>query len=156
MRSKVRHTITSSRYLSSTPLLLILVVFQIVGEMFAGDSFGELALLHDMKRAATIICKGTAEFLTVDKPDFNMVHDFCFTFIMILIPAQNTSLIPLLSSGRQVLKKGHQQEWETRISLLKSLPYFNDYTTKELEQLNTTAKLVEYPQNTVRGLGNNL
>lgn len=42
--------------------------------MFAGDSFGELALLHDMKRAATIICKGTAEFLTVDKPDFDMVH----------------------------------------------------------------------------------
>ena len=132
------------------------MVLQIVGEMFAGDSFGELALLHDMKRAATIICKGTAEFLTVDKPDFNMVHDFCFTFMMILIPTQNTSLIPLLSSGRQVLKKGHQQEWETRISLLKSLPYFNDYTTKELEQLNTTAKLVEYPQNTVRGLGNNL
>jgi len=52
------------------------VVFQIVGEMFAGDSFGELALLHDIKRAATIICKGTAEFLTVDKPDFNMVHGF--------------------------------------------------------------------------------
>ncbi|XP_020613508.1 cyclic nucleotide-binding domain-containing protein 2-like [Orbicella faveolata] len=100
---------------------------QIVGEMFAGDSFGELALLHDIKRAATIICKGTAEFLTVDKPDFNMV-----------------------------LKKGHQQEWETRISLLRSLPYFSDYTTKELEQLNTTAKLVEYPQNTVilRDVGN--
>ena len=42
--------------------------------MFAGESFGELALLHGMKRAATIICKGTAEFLTVDKPDFDMVY----------------------------------------------------------------------------------
>lgn len=50
---------------------------QIVGEMFAGDSFGELALLHDIKRAATIICKGNAEFLTVDKPDFDMVS-ICF------------------------------------------------------------------------------
>lgn len=48
--------------------------FQIVAEMFAGDSFGELALLHDIKRAATIICKGQAEFLTVDKPDFDMVY----------------------------------------------------------------------------------
>ena len=51
-----------------------LLCFQIVGEMFSGDSFGELALLHGMKRAATIICKGDAEFLTVDKPDFDMVH----------------------------------------------------------------------------------
>ncbi|XP_078377126.1 cyclic nucleotide-binding domain-containing protein 2-like isoform X2 [Oculina patagonica] len=93
---------------------------QIVGEMFAGDSFGELALLHDIKRAATIICKTTAEFLTVDKPDFDMV-----------------------------LKKCHQQEWETRISLLRSLPYFKCYTPKELEQLNRRAKLVEYPPNTV-------
>lgn len=54
---------------------MLLVSFQIVGKMFAGDSFGELALLHDIKRSATIICKGTVEFLTVDKPDFNMV---CF------------------------------------------------------------------------------
>ena len=52
---------------------------QIVGEMFAGDSFGELALLHDIKRAATIICKGDAEFLTVDKPDFDMVS-ICFGY----------------------------------------------------------------------------
>jgi len=54
------------------------------------------------------------------------------------------------------LKKGHQQEWETRISLLRSLPYFSDYTTKELEQLNATAKLVEYPKNTVSDMGNNV
>ena len=47
--------------------------------MFAGDSFGELALLHDIKRAATIICKGDAEFLTVDKPDFDMVS-ICFGY----------------------------------------------------------------------------
>ena len=40
--------------------------------------------------------------------------------------------------------------------MLRSLPYFSDYTTKELEQLNTTAKLVEYPQNTVSGVGNKL
>ena len=52
---------------------------QIVGEMFAGDSFGELALLHDIKRAATIICKGDAEFLRVDKPDFDMVS-ICFGY----------------------------------------------------------------------------
>ena len=47
--------------------------------MFAGDSFGELALLHDIKRTATIICKGDAEFLRVDKPDFDMVS-ICFGY----------------------------------------------------------------------------
>ncbi|EDO32940.1 predicted protein, partial [Nematostella vectensis] len=46
----------------------------IVGEMFAGDSFGELALLHDIKRTATIICKGRAEFLRLDKPGFDEVR----------------------------------------------------------------------------------
>lgn len=52
---------------------------QIVGELYAGDSFGELALLHDIKRAASIICKGPAEFLTVDKPDFDMVNSIIST-----------------------------------------------------------------------------
>lgn len=100
---------------------------QIVGEMFAGDSFGELALLHDIRRAATIICKGTVEFLTIDKPDFDMV-----------------------------LKRSYQQEWESKMSLLKSSPYFKDYSPKELQQVNSTAKLVEYPANTVilRDAGN--
>ncbi|XP_068758583.1 cyclic nucleotide-binding domain-containing protein 2-like [Montipora capricornis] len=93
---------------------------QIVGEMFAGDSFGELALLHGIKRARTIVSKGNVEFLTVDKRDFDMV-----------------------------LKKAYQQEWETKFSLLKSLPLFKDYSTKELKQLNNTSKLVEYPHNTV-------
>ena len=46
---------------------------QIVGEMYAGESFGELSLLHGTKRAATIICKGNAEFLRVDKSDFDGV-----------------------------------------------------------------------------------
>lgn len=41
--------------------------------MSEGDSFGELALLHNIRRAATIICKEPSEFLIVDKDDFNEV-----------------------------------------------------------------------------------
>jgi CRP-like cAMP-binding protein len=41
--------------------------------MSEGDSIGELALLHDIRRAATIICNTTFEFLIVDKEDFNEV-----------------------------------------------------------------------------------
>ena len=58
-------------------------IFQIVREMFAGDSFGELALLHDITRAATVICKGTVEFLTIDKPDFDMVYTCPYSFYIL-------------------------------------------------------------------------
>lgn len=58
-------------------------IFQIVGEMFAGDPFGELALLHDITRAATVICKGTVEFLTIDKADFDMVYTCPYNFYIL-------------------------------------------------------------------------
>lgn len=41
--------------------------------MSEGDAFGELALLHNIRRTATIICKENSEFLRVDKPDFDEV-----------------------------------------------------------------------------------
>lgn len=44
--------------------------------MSAGDAFGELALLHNIRRTATIICKADSEFLRVDKPDFDEVSKF--------------------------------------------------------------------------------
>ena len=40
---------------------------QMLGELVAGASFGELALMHNIKRTATIICKGFSQFLRVDK-----------------------------------------------------------------------------------------
>lgn len=42
--------------------------------MSEGDAFGELALLHNIRRTATIICKEDSEFLRVDKPDFDEVR----------------------------------------------------------------------------------
>lgn len=44
-----------------------------MGEMEEGDAFGELALLQNTRRTATIICKQDSEFLRVDKPDFDEV-----------------------------------------------------------------------------------
>lgn len=76
LTTELQYTKPPFKSVSSAEANVKNVIFQIVGEMFAGDSFGELALLHDIKRAATIICKGTAEFLTVDKPDFDMVHTY--------------------------------------------------------------------------------
>ena len=44
-----------------------------MGELHPGDMFGELALLHNTNRAASVVCKGTSEFLRVDLPEFNQV-----------------------------------------------------------------------------------
>ena len=44
--------------------------------MSEGDAFGELALLHNIRRTATIICKQNSEFLRVDKPDFDEVSKY--------------------------------------------------------------------------------
>ena len=47
---------------------------QVLGEMCEGDAFGELALLQNSTRTATIICKTPCEFLKIDKEDFDQVH----------------------------------------------------------------------------------
>jgi len=44
-----------------------------VNEIMAGGSFGEMALMSGMVRAATVICVGTSEFLRIDKHDFQQV-----------------------------------------------------------------------------------
>ena len=39
----------------------------VMGQLDEGSTFGELALMHNVKRAATIVCKDNGEFLRVDK-----------------------------------------------------------------------------------------
>ncbi|XP_038057298.1 cyclic nucleotide-binding domain-containing protein 2-like [Patiria miniata] len=90
-----------------------------MGEHTAGSSFGELSLLHGSKRTATISCKGDAEFLILDKPDFD-----------------------------QVLRRSYQQEWDTRMSALRSLAALGHWSEEELSATNDRAKLVEFPPNT--------
>ncbi len=41
--------------------------------MSDGDAFGELALLQNSTRTATIVCKTACEFLKIDREDFNQV-----------------------------------------------------------------------------------
>ena len=55
-------------------ILFFLSKIQIVGEIHAGDSFGELALIHETHRRASVICKEQSEFLRLDKDDFNQVQ----------------------------------------------------------------------------------
>lgn len=93
---------------------------QKVGELNAGDSFGELSLLHNTKRAASIFCRGTCEFLRIDRDDFN-----------------------------EVLRYSHQREWEMRGTILRSHPVFKGWSPRELNLANMHSKTKSYPPNTI-------
>ena len=51
--------------------------------MSDGDAFGELALLQNSTRTATIVCKTACEFLKIDREDFNQVKFFHLTALSI-------------------------------------------------------------------------
>eukprot|EP00118_Oscarella_pearsei_P016162 m.152366 g.152366 ORF g.152366 m.152366 type:complete len:195 (+) comp38588_c0_seq2:1466-2050(+) len=92
----------------------------IVGEFKAGFSFGEMALLHDAKRRATIVCKTFSEFLRVDKPDFE-----------------------------EVSKKQQQQEWNIRLQCLKTWPEFSTWSDADLAMAADASRTVEFKPNDV-------
>ena len=92
----------------------------IVGELSSGAAFGELALLHDDRRRATIVCNEYSEFLKVDKPDFD-----------------------------EVLKKNYEREWKERMQHFKEHPLFEGWTPANLHYAVESSQTVEYPPNTV-------
>ena len=44
-----------------------------VAEKFTGDSFGELALIEDKPRTATIICKEECHFAVLDRDNYKEI-----------------------------------------------------------------------------------
>ena len=92
----------------------------IVGDLGSGSAFGELALLHDARRRATIVCKENTEFLKVDKPDFDMV-----------------------------LRKNHEREWNARMAHFEDHPIFVGWSAANLNFAVEGSHILEYPPNTV-------
>ena len=92
----------------------------IIGELGAGAAFGELALLHDDRRRATIVCHENCEFLKIDKPDFD-----------------------------EVLKKNYEREWKNRMHHLKEHPIFQKWSLGNLHYAVESSHLIEYPPNTL-------
>ncbi|XP_064637922.1 uncharacterized protein LOC135494101 [Lineus longissimus] len=86
-----------------------------IGELTEGSTFGELALLHNITRTATIICKGHSEFLRVDKEDFDMV-----------------------------LRRSYEYEYNQRVAGLKNIQLFRDLKDDEIEAMANNCKSVEY------------
>ena len=92
----------------------------IVGELTSGAAFGELALLHDDRRRATIVCKEYSEFLKVDKPDFD-----------------------------EVLKKNYEKEWKERMEHFQRHPLFEGWSPANLHYAVESSQTVEYLPNSV-------
>ncbi|XP_039267857.1 cGMP-dependent protein kinase 2-like [Styela clava] len=93
---------------------------QTVGEISAGSSFGELALIQDCTRTATIVCKGTSQFLRVDKPDFDMV-----------------------------LRRSYEKEWDDRLQVLLSIPFFKQWNDFDMRNLNLNCRIEEFSSGSV-------
>ncbi|XP_022304182.2 uncharacterized protein LOC111111479 isoform X4 [Crassostrea virginica] len=87
-----------------------------------GDSFGELALLQDIRRTATITCRETCELLVVDKETFAKVCPSIF-----------------------------QEELEEKEKFLSKLQLFNQkfWTKDMLKTLCNEAQIQEYKTNKV-------
>lgn len=92
----------------------------VVNEIGPGAFFGELALLHEGKRKATIICKQYSEFLTINREDFDVI-----------------------------LRQSHAVEWHTRMEIVSSHPYFTDWTKDSLQRVAEGSRIIEYAHNAV-------
>ncbi|KAJ3157511.1 hypothetical protein HK101_001407 [Irineochytrium annulatum] len=85
-----------------------------------GDSFGELALLNDVRRAATIVTTKDAELLWVNKEDFN-----------------------------HVLKTEAARDLREKRAFIKSIPFFNRLPAHAVESLALSAQVRDITPDTV-------
>ena len=92
----------------------------IVGELGAGATFGDLALLNDDKRRATIVCREDCEFLKVDKGDF-----------------------------KKILMESCQENWAHSNGILSRHPLFRGWSKDQLRLAVEGSQFVEFTSNSV-------
>lgn len=86
----------------------------------SGATFGELALIRDMKRDYTAVCKGDCEFLSLSKNEFN-----------------------------NVLRHKWEQDWQSKYNFIKSLPSFEGASPDQIKNATDMAEIKNYSDNTV-------
>ncbi|KAI8500972.1 hypothetical protein Bbelb_210670 [Branchiostoma belcheri] len=93
---------------------------RVVGVLRRGQCFGELALMHDTKRSSSIIVKGKAELIRLDKDDFEL--------------------------ARRMTRK---HELAERLQALEKHDAFKEWGELDLRQAMMRCSVEEYPPNSV-------
>jgi len=93
---------------------------QIVNELNTGQIFGELALMNDITRTATIVCRMDSEFLRIDREDFD-----------------------------NVLRRAIEIEWNDRMTEMQKIPYFKSWPQSEINEMNPHSQIKHFKINTV-------
>ncbi|KAI6650182.1 Cyclic nucleotide-binding domain-containing protein 2 [Oopsacas minuta] len=93
---------------------------KIVTELREGSSFGELALIHECKKRATIVSKEMSELLVVHKEDFEVV-----------------------------MKKMTEQDWEIRHNFFKQFKYMQSWSDSKISIITESSSIEEFSPNTV-------
>jgi len=93
---------------------------QIVNELNTGQIFGELALMNDVTRTATIVCRMDSEFLRIDREDFD-----------------------------NVLRRAIEIEWNDRMTEMQRIPYFKTWPQSEINEMNPHSQIKHFKINTV-------
>jgi len=91
-----------------------------VKTMKAGESFGELALINDAPRAATIHCQSKCFFAVINKLDYD-----------------------------KFLKRMHHKQLQKDIDLFYSLPYFSHWTNNMIKKLVLCFNVKEFKRNQI-------
>jgi CRP-like cAMP-binding protein len=89
-------------------------------QLFLGDSFGELALVNNALRGATIVCVQDCSFLKIEKKDYE-----------------------------KILSKMQQAELEERADFLATMPIFHTWTRSSLKSLGQVMSTKSVPRNTI-------
>ncbi|EAR84992.2 cyclic nucleotide-binding domain protein (macronuclear) [Tetrahymena thermophila SB210] len=94
--------------------------FDIVRELGAGDAFGEIALMNNARRTASIICKEETTFAVLSKQSYD-----------------------------KILSQYHQAEQEKNISFLRELTIFNQLGKSKLDALYRLMEKQELKRNQI-------
>ncbi|KAJ3392011.1 hypothetical protein HDU84_004939 [Entophlyctis sp. JEL0112] len=91
----------------------------VIAKLHAGASFGELAILQNTKRTASVITTTNTEFLWINKKDLlDVLHD---------------------ESEKDIAEKQ---------SIISNIPYFQQLSASAIKELAISAKFCEVPPNT--------
>ena len=91
------------------------IIKTVAGELKAGSSFGDVALVSESKRGVTYICHEHSEFLKVEKPNFD-----------------------------DLLKKNHKKELQKCLTQLRKHPLFKLWKESYLQNTVESSRIAEY------------